>query len=417
MGKISQFKLILYISIFYILFDNFTFFKNVVAVYPVKENLLFLISLATILLLVIVFLFNLISSKYTTKPILIIVTLISSAVAYFANKYNVVIDDSMIRNTLQTNVSEAGDLFSFKLLLYILILGVLPSILIYKAKIEYKSFKEELFTKIKVAIGSLLLIAIIIFSFSKYYTSFFREHKILRYYTNPTYWLYSIGYYVSQLSKGKESFKIIAPDANITNNRKRVVIMVVGEAARADHFSLNGYKKETNPKLSKDDIINFNNFYSCGTSTAHSVPCMFSVYDRASYSYKKARYTQNVVDILNSTKKVAILWRDNNSDSKGVALRVKYEDYKTNKNNKVCDVECRDEGMLIGLDKFIKENSDKNILIVLHQMGNHGPAYYKRYPKGFEKFTPVCKTNELNECTKEQINNAYDNALRYTDNF
>jgi len=85
MGKISQFKLILYISIFYILFDNFTFFKNVVSVYPIKENWLFLISLATVLLLVLVFVFNSISSKYTTNPLLIIVTLISSAVAYFAN--------------------------------------------------------------------------------------------------------------------------------------------------------------------------------------------------------------------------------------------------------------------------------------------------------------------------------------------
>jgi len=54
---------------------------------------------------------------------------------------------------------------------------------------------------------------------------------------------------------------------------------------------------------------------------------------------------------------------------------------------------------------------------VLHQMGNHGPAYYKRYPKQFEQFTPACKTNQLEECSIEEINNAYDNAIRYTDYF
>jgi lipid A ethanolaminephosphotransferase len=193
--------------------------------------------------------------------------------------------------------------------------------------------------------------------------------------------------------------------------------MIVGEAARADHFSLNGYTKKTNPNLEKEDIINFSQMYSCGTSTAYSVPCMFSIYNRDDYSYEKAQYTQNVLDVLKHTNKVAILWRDNNSDSKGVALRVKYEDFKTPKNNPVCDEECRDIGMLKGLDNFIEKNKNKNILIVLHQMGNHGPAYYKRYTKDYEKFRPVCKTNQLEQCKKEEITNGYDNALLYSDMF
>lgn len=86
--------------------------------------------------------------------------------------------------------------------------------------------------------------------------------------------------------------------------------------------------------------------------------------------------------------------------------------------NTICDPEgCRDEGMLIGLDDFIKENSHKNIFIVLHQIGNHGPAYFKRYPLTFEKFTPICNTSELNECSNQKIINTYDNALLYTDYF
>ncbi|MEZ4693637.1 MAG: sulfatase-like hydrolase/transferase [Aliarcobacter sp.] len=113
------------------------------------------------------------------------------------------------------------------------------------------------------------------------------------------------------------------------------------------------------------------------------------------------------------------MWRDNNSDSKGVALRVDYEDFKNPEINTKCDeTECRDEGMIIGLDKHIKNHPNKDILIVLHQMGNHGPAYYKRYPKEFEKFTPVCKTNQLENCTQEEcLSNAYDNAISYTDYF
>ncbi|MBD3807883.1 MAG: sulfatase-like hydrolase/transferase, partial [Epsilonproteobacteria bacterium] len=155
----------------------------------------------------------------------------------------------------------------------------------------------------------------------------------------------------------------------------------------------------------------------CGTSTAHSVPCMFSIKTRKEFDIDNAPYEENALDVLNHTGKVAIIWRDNNSNSKNVADRIGEQDYRNNKNNTICDSECRDEGMLVGLDKFIEQNSNKDILIVLHQMGNHGPEYYKRYPKAFEKFTPTCKTNQLESCTKEQISNAFDNAILYTDAF
>jgi lipid A ethanolaminephosphotransferase len=337
------------------------------------------------------------------------------------NTYNVVIDDSMIRNMMQTDIHESIDLISIKQIAYLIFLGLLPSYVIYKLPIHYRSIKKEFLAKILTILIALAIIALAMFTFSKHYTSFFREHKPLRYSVNPIYWIYSTGKYIDKtFNTGEIVVKPIGLDAHIEDNntRKKLVIMVVGEAARADHFSLNGYPRKTNPQLQQENIINFAHLSSCGTSTAVSVPCMFSVYERDSYSYKKGIRTQNVLDVINHTKKVAILWRDNNSDSKGVALRVPYEDYKTSNNNTICvEGECRDIGMLVGLDDFIQKNKDKHILIVLHQMGNHGPAYYKRYTKEFEKFTPTCKTNQLEACTQEEIANAYDNAILYTDHF
>ena len=368
-------------------------------------------------------LFTLFSSKYTTKPILIITLLVSSFTAYFMNTYHVVIDDSMIRNSMQTNLAESSDLFTLKLVIYVFLLGLLPSYLIYKTKIDYKSFKSEIYSKLKTIILSLIVIAVIVFSFSKFYTSFFREHKPLRYHVNPIYWIYSVGKYINTTyNSGPIVVKQIGTDAKVEkdpNKKSELIIMVVGEAARANRFSLNGYERETNPLLKKEDIVNFSNMYSCGTSTAESVPCMFSIYDRADYNYKKGITTENVLDVLKHTKDIEVLWRDNNSDSKGNALRVDFEDFRTSKTNTICeeDGECRDEGMLIGLDEYIKKHKGQDILIVLHQMGNHGPAYYKRYPKEFEKFTPVCTTNQLEKCTQEEVGNAYDNAILYTDYF
>jgi lipid A ethanolaminephosphotransferase len=234
--------------------------------------------------------------------------------------------------------------------------------------------------------------------------------------------MYSVGNYINAtLTSGELVVTPTGINAKVVkkeNTKPKLVVLVVGEATRADHFSLNGYNKETNPQLKKEDIINFSNVYSCGTSTAVSVPCMFSYYKKSDYSFKKGLRKENILDVLHHTNSISVLWRDNNSNSKGAALRVTYEDYKTSHTNTICtDDECRDEGMLVGLDTYIASQQGNDILIVLHQMGNHGPAYYKRYPKAFEKFTPVCKTNQLEECTQEEISNAYDNAILYTDDF
>jgi lipid A ethanolaminephosphotransferase len=421
MKPISQYKLILFVAIFFVLFDNIAFFSNSIDIYGFSGmNIVYLSSLAVVLISFIILFFSLLSSKYTTKPLLILSVFVSSFTSYFMNNYNIVIDSEMIRNTMQTNFSEASDLLTFKLILYVIFTGVLPSFLIYKIKINYKeTFLKESVAKLKTIAIAFLVVIITIISFSKFYTSFFRENKPLRFYTNPTYWIYSSGKYIKETYfKASTEIQKIADDAKIVNGEKpKLVIMVVGEALRANKFSLNGYEKETNPLLKEENIINFSNFYSCGTSTADSVPCMFSIYNRSDFNYQKGRYTENAVDVINKTGDVEVLWRDNNSDSKGVALRVAYQDYKSSNLNTVCDEECRDEGMLVGLDEFIKNTKKKNVLIVLHQMGNHGPAYYKRYPKEFEKFTPVCKTNQFEKCTVEEINNAYDNTALYTDYF
>ena len=418
--KISNFKLIILVSIFLVLFDNIAFFRNVINVYPVSlNNMAFLGSLAVVLTSFITLLLTLVCSKYTTKPILISIVLLSSIVSYFMNTYNTVFDTDMIRNILQTNRSESLDLFNFKLVLYFMFLGVLPSIFIYKINITYGSIKTELISKLKIILMSLFIIVLTGLSLSKFYTSFLRENKPLRYYTNPTYYIYSIGKYINiAFGSDKVSIKQIGTDAKIpsTDIDRELIVLVVGEAARADHFSLNGYPRETNPLLKKEDIINFPDMYSCGTSTALSVPCMFAIFGRKNYSDKKAKSTENLLDVL-SHAGINILWRDNNSDSKGVALIVPYEDYRNPQLNPICDIECRDEGMLEGLQEYIDKQKNGDIFIVLHQMGNHGPAYYKRYPINFEKFTPVCQTNQIEKCTKDEIINAYDNAILYTDYF
>ncbi|MBF0572309.1 MAG: phosphoethanolamine--lipid A transferase [Desulfamplus sp.] len=421
MKNITTSKLIILSAIFFVAFTNISFFSNVIEVYPIiQKNLLFLGSLSLVLTCVIIFLLSLVCYKHTVKPVLIVLFLISSITSYFMDSYNVVIDHLMIQNIIKTDMAESFDLVSLKLVLYFVILGIIPSIFVYRVNIKYYPSKKEFIAHLKLSLLSLIIIFSTIMLLSNFYASFFREHKPLRYYTNPVYYIYSTGKYINGLfKKASIPLKRIGLDAIIPldDTKRELIVLVVGEAARADRFSLNGYARKTNPLLQqKENLISFSNFWSCGTSTAISVPCMFSIYGKSKFTNEKGDTTENLLDILQRAG-VDVLWRDNNSDSKGVALRVNYQDYKTPKMNPICDIECRDEGMLSGLQDYIDAHEKGDIFILLHQMGNHGPAYYKRYPPSFEKYTPVCKTNQLEDCTKEEIGNAYDNAILYTDYF
>ncbi|MEA1879468.1 MAG: phosphoethanolamine--lipid A transferase [Campylobacterota bacterium] len=407
-------------AVFIIIFTNTVFFHNVLQVFPLsRENIFFLISVVLVYYILLVIVFSLFSFKKTLKPFLTLMLFISATVHYFMDSYQIVVDKPMIENVMQTTSSEIFDLLSIKFFITLFVLALLPSYIMYKIPLEYVGFKREFIRRVRFILLHLLVLIVLLFTFSKFYTTFFREHKELRLYTNPLATLYNgVDYILEKVLTQTMPMKIIGEDAHISKNREKernIVIMVVGEAARADHFSLNGYVKNTNPFLAKEDVVNFSQMYACGTTTAISVPCMFSMYNSDEYNSVKGWHTHSVLDVL-SRAGVDVLWRENNSDSKGVATRVPFEYYKTNFHNRVCDDECRDEGMLIGLDAVI-EKSKKDIIIVLHQMGNHGPAYYKRYPKEFKKFTPVCETNQLESCTTEEIHNAYDNALRYTDYF
>ncbi len=422
MKPISQSVLIVLTAVFIMAFGNFAFFENFFAAYPVTlRSLLFLASVVVLFTAVAVIFLGLLCTRHTIKPVLIGVLILSALAACFMDSYNVVIDAQMIDNVLHTNLSESLDLFNFRLLLYVFLLGLLPAWLILRLPLREAPLRANLMARLKLLGIAFVTIAVMLFSFGDSYASFFREHKPLRYYANPAYHMYSLARYGSRaLAGGHREFQRIAEAPRIrdvgSGKKRELVILVVGETARADHFSLNGYERETNPLLKKERVISFQSMWSCGTSTAISVPCMFSVFSQQDFDEENAAATENVLDILHRAG-VNVLWRDNNSSSKGVALRVPYEDFRSPEVNPVCDEECRDEGMLAGLQDYIDSHREGDILIVLHQMGNHGPAYYKRYPRAFERFTPVCRTNQLEDCTDEEIANTYDNGILYTDYF
>jgi lipid A ethanolaminephosphotransferase len=200
------------------------------------------------------------------------------------------------------------------------------------------------------------------------------------------------------------------------NGKKNLLILVAGETARAENFSLNGYGRNTNPRLSQEAIINFGNVSSCGTATAVSLPCMFSNLGRDNYSDEVAKQQEGLLDVV-AHSNIPVLWRDNNSGCKGACDRVASESVAELHVEPYCNSEeCFDEILLHNLGDYLAQLKGDG-MIVLHQKGSHGPTSYKRYPEKFKQVTPVCATSELQNCSQAEIVNAYDNTILYTDYF
>lgn len=412
-------ELILAVALFVTVTANANFFSAAVeafgrdpSAWPFHASLL--LSVVSLFVLIL----SLVCHRILVKPVLILFVMASACFAYFAHAYGTVFDRQMIANALQTDSAESFDLLTPALFVWIAVFGVLPSIAVWKARLVFPNWKTETVARLKLAGAALAVVAVSGAVFGGHYAGLLRQHAEVTSRLIPSYALASTFRYAThEVRTTQKAHVVIGQDAVRTAHPQReLVIMVVGETVRADHWGLNGYVRDTTPSLRKEKVVNFPNFWACGTSTAVSVPCMFSDLGRANFDTEAAVNRDNALDVL-ARAGVSILWRDNNSSSKGVADRVTYEDFKSPSRNPICDDgECRDEGLLQALQDYIDAQAG-DILIVLHQMGNHGPAYYKRYPKEFERFTPICATSDLGSCTSEQLVNTYDNAILYTDDF
>ncbi len=346
---------------------------------------------------------------------------VSAAASFFMLEYGVVIDAHMVQNIFETNTAEAGDLMSGKLVAYTAALGVLPAILLWRLPIGWRRLRIEIKTKLKIAAVSLPLAVAVAFPFSSNFISVFREHRELKLTLLPLNYLSAVRKYLGTSTiQANAAVKPFGEDAArvanaMSGGSKSLFVIVVGETARADHFSLNGYARPTNAELAKvPELVNYVQAYSCGTDTAQSVPCMFSGLGRANFSNAAAAGQENLLDILRRAG-LDVVWRDNQAGCKGVCARVPTEVLTGVKKPEFSSHgEIHDEILLDGLQQQIGA-LQRDTVIVLHMMGSHGPAYWKRVPKKFEVFKPVCAHSQFSRCENEAIVNAYDNTIVYTD--
>jgi lipid A ethanolaminephosphotransferase len=411
------------VSAFVALVLNIVFWKHLIAAAEPETpgQWLFIVSAAAALILIINLVLMLIARRSIFRVVMAILLPTMAAAAFFMFEYGVMIDENMVRNVFETNTSEARDLVSPKMLLAIALFGLLPAYIVWRTPWVARPIFDDTKRMLKIAAVSVPLIVALLFPFWGTFLSTFREHKELRLTLLPLNITSALSKYIRQ---GTVTASTIAAPfgedatrsaAAAAQTRKSLFVIVIGETARADHFSLNGYARQTNAELAKvDGLINFPQVSSCGTDTAQSVPCMFSGLGRDNFSNSRAAARENLLDILKRAG-YDVLWRENQAGCKGVCRRIE-TDILTDTPHPQFNTtgETFDEILLDGLSDRIAK-LDRDTVIVMHMMGSHGPAYWKRYPAQFEVFTPVCKQSVFSRCSNEEIVNAYDNTILYTD--
>ena len=357
-----------------------------------------------------------------------LVTVTSSS--YFMLTYGVVIDTSMLANVAQTDVREVRDLLSWPMLAAALIGVVLPGVWLWQQPIRAVPAKTLIARQLGVAVLAFVVAMGVFWMSFQDIASLTRNHKQLRYMINPFNSLYAVTLLtVGQATQATKPLQTIGEDATLHKTPANeaaapLVLLILGETARAANFGLGGYDRDTTPQLrqlqAQGDLVYFSDVKSCGTSTQASVPCMFSHLGKTAYEGSKDRY-ESVLDVLQRAG-LAVLWLDNQSGCKGVCDRVPNFATTALKVPEFCSSgECLDEVMLNELPKQLAAldpaKRAKGTVVVMHQMGSHGPAYYKRSPTAMKPFQPECSSHALQHCPPEQIVNAYDNSIVYTDHF
>lgn len=401
--KLSYFALI--ISFVNLILFHYPFFKFVCENIDLKSlsGVLLLISLIVLAIFLNAFVFylGLYLLRIVGKWILVLFFNISAISVYFINTYSVILDRSMMGNVINTNFDESSSFFSFTLVLYVLFLGIIPSILLFKVQTIRPTVKRFL---LHISLTLLFLLSLA-YANATNWLWIDKNSKTLGAIVMP--WSYVVNTCRFYHKKHKENEKqILLPNATVKNDEKAIFVLVIGESARSQNFSLYGYERNTNPLLSKTEDLHWFKSESCATYTTAGVKCIL-----------EHKNTSELYEILPNylyRNDIEVIWRTTNWGEPNVNIKnfiAKTELQKQCKGED-CDY---DGALLYGLKEQILASNKNKILIVLHTSTSHGPTYFKKHPERFSTFTPECKDVELAKCTQQELINAYDNTIVYTD--
>ena len=358
------------------------------------------------------------------RAVLAVLLVAAAGAGYFMARYHVVMDPTMLRNTLRTDWSEARELVGRDLAGHLLLFAGLPLAALSRVRLVMRPWRRGLVLRLGLLAGSAVVLVGALLLVFQDFSAVIRNQRELRYLVTPANLVYSaVRVLAVDSAVAAAPRRPVGTDAHLGPHAQRrgrpvLFVVVVGETARAANWGLNGYARQTTPELAAltgpGQLLNFGDVTACGTNTETSLPCMFSAVGRRDYDEQRIRGSESLLHVLDRAG-YPVQWIDNQSGCKGVCDGLVQQRIDPVADAALCDGErCLDEVLLQRLEGAARD-AHGNLVLVLHMMGNHGPAYHKRYPATFGRFGPACGTAELRRCSREEIVNAYDNALMYTD--
>lgn len=312
------------------------------------------------------------------------------------------VNKQIIKNTMDTNINESMELLGLQFTIYFIL------VLVFLWGIYRWSISSLGRVDLKRYLMTIFILVSVFFIITKIDEPRFKN--IIKKDTSKVMPLGIFPALEKYLRTKSREEKIVKK--NISNNFKHtkksddplISVLVIGESARADRFSINGYHKNTTPLLSNiQELISFKDTSSCDTSTLSSVPCLLL---RVGYKEFKFPVKENsFVQVFN----------DKGFDTIWLTLQKEANTIHT-----FCEEarECIDfssmEYDMDVLEKFknIITSATKDTLIIIHTMGSH-LDYNKRVPLEYQKFQPVC--TGFRENCEDSLDNSYDNTIYYTD--
>ena len=196
--------------------------------------------------------------RFIALPTAIVILLSAVSADFFAKKYGVFFDMSMVRNIVSTNSAEAGELFTLSLLVHFLIYGVPGVLLLSIFRIKPRSLIKGLALKLVMIVLSLIVTVVSFVSVFKNFSATMRNHTEIRHLVLPMSYLISTPRVLFESGvEAQEDLTPIGLDAKRQTKsgvKPTLLVLVVGETVRAANWGLSGYARQTTPNLAKQNF-------------------------------------------------------------------------------------------------------------------------------------------------------------------
>ena len=349
------------------------------------------------------------------KLVGVVLLLINAGAFYFIVAYGVHIDMIIVLNVFAVDTKTTIDLLHPLLFVTIALLGVIPSVLLMAWPVRNEGWKLRIIQPLVVTI------AFLGFAFATSFNWLWIDRNAPRLSGLVLPWSYVVHttkYVRAKIRMNRE--QDLLPDGRLTDLAqgvsREVVVLVIGESERAANNAYYGYKRETNPYTKNLGIIAVSDARSCATYTLAGLACMLT----ADGSEASVNTNEEPLGSYLSRMGVDVIWRTNSSGEprQEVNEYIRLRDLVDDCSKEYCDALPFELALLSGLESRVKGSASQRIFIVMHLgRGSHGPTYNEQIPSGFAIFEPVCETVQIRECSYQELVNAYDNTVAYTDYF